>query len=163
MPGVCCPATKDNVKPTTPTPLRPVTQSYRPSTTTKRLPPKVISTTEVVLLETQTSAPLGQLPVDPEGNLAVPRGASDRRYLSRSAVIYIIWHGDLESIATTHITGKSVQNIVIKNYDLEAKRHLPLALTNKSKSCLSCSIFTAKNNAVYGPEGNFTQRDANTN
>lgn len=54
-------------------------------------------------------------------------------YLSRSDVVYIIWHGDLESMATTYITGKSVQNIVIKNYDLEAKKILPLILTNRSK------------------------------
>lgn len=68
MPGVCCPAAKESttIKPSTPTPLKPVTQSYRPSTTTKQNPPKVITST-VVPLETQSAEPLGQLLVNPEG------------------------------------------------------------------------------------------------
>lgn len=69
VPGVCCPAIKDanTIKSTTPTPLRPVTQSYRPSTTTNRGPPRVISTTTLVPIETQSIEPLGQLLVDPQG------------------------------------------------------------------------------------------------
>lgn len=85
VPGVCCPGSKEtSTKPSTPTPLRPVTQSYRPTTTTKR--PKV--TTEAPA-EVESEAPLGQLIVDPEGT----------KPLSGSVVVYSIWHGDLESTA----------------------------------------------------------------
>lgn len=99
----------------------------------------MVSTTTTPL-EAQSTEPLGQLLVDPEGEqyfLSLEKDEQvstffsewyGRLYLSRSTVVYIIWHGDLESIATTHITGKSVQNIVIKNYDLEAKKFLPLTL-----------------------------------